>query len=209
MDLVNTAKRTREYISFREDEDVEGIVELGFWAMPNGHIHCETCGNLNVPWCEHCEKLVRANGDAEAVWLENRPSIHHIEVPMFPNLNMWRRTELVFVPRLDAYKMTIATPNMTEPYTVLGFLHEGEGRMVMRSMILDWFVAFAPSDLMCRASSHKFRQEMKWQDDMKDHNKAIVQRWSVWSNGVCTGCTMADDWADLIPEDASGKRSVF
>lgn len=187
-------------------------IGLDIWALPNGHLACDNCEGK--PWCEHIETLVRENADAEILWQdEGEPyDALELEIPVFPTANLWGRVVLEKSQRISlAYRASFfIRPGITADGVFLGHIHGGEGRYVLRSMLLDYFQgAIDPRTLKCNAGVHTFKQEMKWQSDMKDPNTAIMQYWSVWVNKTCIGCAIdASDWADLIP-DAKSVPNVF
>lgn len=161
-------------------------------------------------WCTHIEGAVRDNADSEAIFDANE-ELGFLEIPMFPSLNLWARVRLALNVKLEAYKVYMDWDgNPPTDSNFLGFLHHGEGRMVIRSMILNFFEGEVNlSSLACKSSAHKMRQEIDWQKSLNDPNKRIPQLWSVYQNGACIACTMsAGEWADLVPDAGEG-RKVF
>ena len=134
-----------------------------------------------------------------------------LQIPIFPTKSLWARGELLYVGKFDAYKVGIDTDESTQSVHI-GFLHRGEGRNVIRQMILDWFDGQfgASTTVKCRSASHKPLQELQWTQAMKDDNKRIQNLWSVWDTHSCIACIgLVGDMSDLVPDGSSTRRPVF
>lgn len=178
----------------------------------DGNIRCQGCPE-SPTWCMHVELLTVENGDAEPMWqLFSEDAAFGLQIPMFPTKNLWARASLMYVGKVDAYKVGIDAEEFTESIQI-GFLHHGEGRNVIRQMILDWFDGqFGMSKtLKCMSASHKVTAEMYWVEAMQDDNKRIQNLWSVWDTHSCIDCNSlaAGDMSDLVPDASSTRRPVF
>lgn len=180
-----------------------------FYWTDDGNIVCQACPST-PNWCMHIELLTIENGDANPIW-EMGELLWSIQIPLFPTANLWTRASLKYVTKVDAYAVGISTDEATENIQ-MGYLHRGEGRNVIRQMILDWFDGqFGRSTtLTCMSSSHKPFQELQWQEAMKDDNRRIKNLWSVWDTHSCIACSVSPDaFDDLVPDGSSTRRPVF
>lgn len=174
-------------------------------AEDNGHLRCD---EDKTYWCAHIEFGVRNGLDVEFIWnyLDRFESNEWlpIEVPMVPNHNQWAAVHLSIrkIGGMPVLNVNLLQPNGDDE-VFLGFLANGEGRLVLRSMVYDWFRGVVDVDsLKCMSRSHKFVEQMKWQDDMKDEQRGPAQLWSVWQTGNCLSCTYdaSSGIDDLIPD---------
>lgn len=183
-----------------------------FHLRDDHHIVCDDCASPtgdDVLWCMHIELLTIENGDADWIW--SWAPTFEVMIPMFPTSGLWVRASLRLVEKYDACVVSIETDESTE-HIRMGFLHEGEGRNVIRQMILDWFDGQfgASTDLKCMSASHKLSSEVVWGDAMRDANKRILNFWSVWDTHTCVYCRNGEgDISDLIPDASSTRRPVF
>lgn len=165
---------------------------------PNGHIKCLDCKTY---WCKHLQACVLDNSDSELIWEDPKSDVI-LEVPMIPTHNQWARMSLITTdlptPTYEVNYVDADTGALHE----LGFLHPGEGRGVLRSMMFDWFTGFVdPREIACRASSHKFVQQMQWEEDMKKGgSRQMAQLWCAWQSRSCLNCTWSTPDPDLIPD---------
>ena len=186
-------------------------IPVQFAWTDDGNIRCQSCPE-SPTWCMHVEMLTIENGDAEPIWeMGENEAMFGLQIPMFPTKDLWARAELVYVGKVDAYTVGIDTDESTENIR-MGFLHRGEGRNVIRQMILDWFDGQfgASTNLQCMSASHKVSSEIAWIDAMRDDNKRILNYWSVWDTHSCIYCKNGEgDMSDLIPDASSTRRPVF
>lgn len=186
-----------------------------FWFLPNGHIECNSC---HTYWCGHIEAFVKDHADAETMWgiideARSERNYQHIELPVVPTANIWAELSLTFTD-LPGNPMQVNLVRDGGQVYEIGFTHPGEGRLVLRSMVFDWFATHVYTEnLKCEKVSHGFNQEMLWVKDMKAGGASrAAQFWSVWLKGGCLGCVAGDaNWsADLIPDPSSSStRRVF
>lgn len=196
--------------SFFEWQGENLQIPVQFYWTDDGNIRCQSCPE-SPTWCMHIEMLTTENGDAEPIWLGEEELNFDLQIPLFPTSGLWVKARLVYVGKLNAYKVGIDTEESTENLR-MGYLHQGEGRGVIRNMILDWFdgVFGDNTNLKCMSASHKPLQEMAWVEAMRDKNKRIKNLWSVWDTHSCIACTVSpDSFSDLVPDASSTRRSVF
>lgn len=159
---------------------------------------CETC---NEPWCEHIEDFIRHNADAEFWWVPVPTNERLIMVPIVPTAALWVTMRLEYKEKVAAYAVSFDDEAFVH---FLGFVHRGEGRYVLRSMMIDWFWGHVDtSTFKCDAFSHGYKREMMWQHAMQKRSTSFPQLFSLWRTKMCVAChnsTAGDDWDDLIPD---------
>lgn len=188
--------------------------DIDFWVMLNSHIQC---GEDNSYWCEHIASALEANVDAEELWIQLATGIIenkevHMDIPMIPTVNQWARIALVLDEafKTPAYEVVYIGPGEDKTNSV-GHIHPGEGRMIIRSMIFDWFRSMVTvENLSCQSSSHKYAAQMQWEKDIKNPKRKPAQEWSVWSSTNCLTCAAGGNasFDDLVPE-VDKKESIY
>jgi len=165
----------------------------------NGHLMCEECGTY---WCLHVEKFVKDEDDVDIIW-SNYPDDVHLEVPVIPTANLWASINLIQSPKMSStvYRVEYESTHESGEIFFIGFTHPSEGRVVLRSMLLDWFTGTQADDAMnCTSRGHGYNQVMRLKRDSKDAGKKITQQWSIWATGKCLGCTFSSGASpDLVP----------
>lgn len=219
--------KTRKLIHITADED-------SIYWMPNGHVKCDTCEEY---WCKHIKRMLMENLDAASLWEEfnvefdkSKPIIK-IKVPMKPQSGQWVRVTLenaflAYPSMRVTFSSKGITPilhsSITREEHFIGFIHPSEGRMVIRSMVYDWFRGNVADNVgsveanLCTSGSHKYRQELQWGKDMNTDNR-LAQLWSVFMTGYCLACNgvdlsgeVKDGWDDdLVPEGEKKRESVW
>jgi hypothetical protein len=167
----------------------------------NGHILCDECATY---WCVHVEEVVKKNLDVNFIW-EQYPGTQKIAVPIIPTANQWAMVELVEpdVHGVPTYEAWIDSGHSGIPdASLFGFIHESEGRLILRSMVLDWFEGTLAYDIVsCPSRGHGYKQQTMFMRDMKSRKSGTAQKWSIWSTGKCLGCSFdISRNKDLIPE---------
>lgn len=120
---------------------------------PTGTLACSRC---TPNWCEHIQRVVTDGLDATSVWdhVISNPTLPNVTVPILPSKNLWLTVQLLRpenpVGSITSAKVKIShpkpIPRRPESEEVLGFIAEGEGRNVLRQMLLDWFEPLVPPD---------------------------------------------------------------
>lgn len=190
--------------------------------MPNGHIKCEDDQKY---WCEHVQGVIIQSLDAESLWEEftDNPAGIEIEVPMVPSSNLWARVTLQDAEQKYACRQVIwdssvvpwLTGTLTGPSSrvdqpnFIGYLLPGEGRMVIRNMMFDWFKGLGEIGVTCSSSSHGYKEEREWIKAINNSVRKWGELWSVYTTGFCLDCNPTGGWSDdLIPENDK-KASVW
>lgn len=175
-----------------------------FWRTDSGALECREC--QDSIWCAHIEEVIKSNLDAETI----SDLDEQIKVPIFPTAAMWANCLLDYIQKLESFKVYFIPEHVRVDDIAkrnydgfIGFLGKGEGRGVIRSMILDWFKGTVDTEgMLCPMSSHGFAAQVRWERDMQDPTKAFIQQWAVWSTSKCLGCSgTAAAFDDLIPDD--------
>jgi hypothetical protein len=170
------------------------------------HITCLECDQV---WCAHLANITRENLDTEFIWGEENAELvlrQSIQVPIVPTMSMWAEVTLTLNDRLKAYMVEFDS-------VFIGFIHRGEGRGVLRSMMIDWFRGTDFAAKECIQIGHSYKAQMVWQRDMQpnaNEGRKFSQQWSVFTTGRCLVCNgEADDFSDLAPEDDKQSRSPW
>lgn len=157
-----------------------------------GHLMCDLCA---TQWCSHIEKFIRKMEDAELVW-EKYPDDIEVQVPIVPTANLWANAVLISrADSITSYGLSLGHPDSSgvDPWGIksafIGFVNPGEGRIIFREMILDWFSANHADDEECKAPGHGYHENIRWQKDMRDPQLRLRQQWAVYMTGKCLGCT--------------------
>lgn len=173
-------------------------------ASNPGHLSCDECNTL---WCNHIERYVRNMEDAEDVWADY-PDDCEIMIPIVPTSNVWARG--ILTSRADAiqsYGLSLEV-QQKDPYGTsaefIGFVNPGEGRIVFREMVLDWFVAHHADDgKECIAPGHGYHEQVRWNRDMDDPMLKLRQQWTLFMTGKCLGCTYDSSSNDQFVPDVA------
>jgi hypothetical protein len=169
-------------------------------------------------WCQHIQIAVLDGDDAEIIWdpADDVGLPDFIMVPVVPSRKQWARVDFGDgLHESEAVKCylrpeTVEIDVQPEELDFLGFLNRGEGRGVLRQMIIDNLqLLVAQKKPICNSTRHGYKAELLWGEDMKrtwTEVEKIAQYWSVINTQQCLTCSTshASSWDDLIP-DASTK----
>jgi len=209
-------------IKMKKFEQIATVTGSVLTWQPNGHIKCETDQKY---WCKHISIALKENLDAESLWNEfisDQDGLpFQIEIPVNPDKNLWA-TVILNNAKLAYPGMTVIyyetgrerkSPILhtslvgSESEHFVGYIHPGDGRMIVRTMLINWFKGNVPvKNLHCTSGSHKYSQEMIWEADVADESKKWFQYWCCYTTGHCISCASGQssktDWPeDLIPGD--------
>lgn len=179
----------------------------------DGYLKCSECGLESWNWCPHIEDSVRAHADAESIWnIQDEQLPHFIEVPMYPSAMLWAPVELRKSDLIPTALRIVFYEEAPKLPIDLGFINPGDGRLVMRSMLIEYFESqiMRGRPFACESSSHGYKQEMKWQDNCRT-NLRIFEYWSIYRNKVCLACwdDIMNFSKDLVPSSEKEKFSSF
>ena len=186
--------------------DVLTVGSTNVEVRRNGYLKCDDCDQY---WCEHIEALIKDGDDADSLW--HNYTIGRDEmvmVPMVPSLNLW--ATVVLRPDhempVQCYEVLFSHDPAAEGVFV-GYLHVGEARATIRTMLWDWFQGYpGTNNIECKSSGHGFRQQMVWERKvLANHKTYLINAWSIKYDGKCIACatTGSDDFSDLVPDDDS------
>lgn len=174
--------------------------------QPSGSITCNKHPASGGGWCEDIEWALGRRLDASDVWehgMSVDPWLPHVTVPIMPSKQLWA------IVRLHKLDNNLLRAVKTEPHRrdsgelqSLGFISKGEGRMILREMILDWFQEFLDIDKhRCRSIEHTARKTMLVSQDCNSSSVAVfINCWTMYHFDECEYC-----WA---AGRSSGRRAV-
>ena len=174
-----------------------------FAGQDDGHLYCHECET--AVWCQHLASVVSGLGDYELFFTEEHydKGDFIVQIPAFPTRNIFMEAECAYrTDMADTLEVRFKDRNKNDYW--LGFMHPGEARNTLRSMLFDWFTAeFATVVFTCPAGTHKPAQEAKVQKLMATEAGFLMTRFSIWSMGMCTACIEGSttDFSDLVPDD--------
>lgn len=182
-----------------------------FSALSNGKIICNEKHSEFPPkplnWCNHIQKAAVLRWDAQAIWVSGQEQwdSFYLEIPMFPNDNLWASVELI---KVDSKTPVYAVdwhecPTNLNHATRLCYLNPGEGRNVIRQVLVEYMWADRFRVKSCKAGHHNYSAEMRWQQDTKSGSSRLApQYWSVYTTEQCLTCRIGDPSSDpsLIPD---------
>lgn len=184
----------------------------------NGFILCKSDSTY---WCSHIELAVRRGEDtpylASLLEVERGhvpPIVHPMSVPMFPTHNLWEDVNLepTAIGNGGTWAWAVTRYDGQGNKEFIGFIGEGEGRLVVRTMLFDNFAQVDTSSLECKNPTHGLIQEREWKKAIQDSQGATAQYYSVARSGKCLACRarLADPNAeDLVPQDTGGPKSPW
>lgn len=178
--------------------------DVSFVLRSSGYIECGECDFAK--WCEHNEILTRERGDRRAIWTntsDELPESLFLEIPMFPSENFWKKVRLKLdenMPRYAVHWRPPLHPDNAEAPLIM-FLNPGEGRNVIRTVLVEYMLYSMKPDAECKAGHHGYIAQIAWENDMKTSRKT-VQLWSVYTTDMCLTClvNMNVTDPDLIPD---------
>jgi hypothetical protein len=214
---VTAFKNPRVTITFAavEQDPLGGSVTKNVTLLDNkeGFLECKAHGATTF-WCEHIKEVVMKELDRVSFVPDDVDIYDHhgYQVPIFPEkLHLFGRVVLNgIVKNVHAVKVYFIPEGMPDEMDehYLGFLHSGEGRKVLRSMLLDFARAYTEQpDFQCRSSSHDFQAQMKWEQIMAQPPDSVIRiatAFSLLNSQMCIACADpinadTDDNSDLIP----------
>lgn len=169
------------------------------------------CGNHpGQQFCDHIEACISQHADAGML---TAPDVEKtgikIKVPVAPRQDQWAWVKFgEFHEATLSYKLYLEVASTKRDERFLGFIQQGEGRAVIRSMIYDWFRTNVETDgLSCSATSHKYREENNWTKNISLGGAIqLAEYWSVFTTKMCLTCNLRVlSFDDLVP-DAGGSK---
>lgn len=195
------------------DKKFRSIVTDAVVTGTSGYLACRRCVSY---WCAHVEKAMKEGLDAHFVFADLREvGDYHLGVPIVPSRNIYAE---VWAEkwRSDSLKTWLISPQDATQNQMfgdhgifLGFLNEGEGRNVLRQMILaefaSDFVEIEPQG-KCKSPSHNvFTQKAIELACNNDAGARVANGWCMRFYNKCVSCFAAEGASndfdpDLVPE---------
>lgn len=162
----------------------------------SGYLLCEEHGTY---WCGEIEKACRDGVDLDWYFKDNiSPNNGHnfqIMVPMIPTQNLWTEVdcEQIKLPG-DTWALQCCALELPDIEDV-GMIMAGEGRLTLRSLILDQFWGtINPDELKCEAGSHGYKQSMRLQQHKKEGGSNwTAELWAMFVEQKCLSCISQQD----------------
>jgi hypothetical protein len=167
---------------------------------------CVPCGGLSN--CSHVKHAITDN-------LDNRIfEFNEVEVPLSLQDSVWVRLALGETGNRLAKTVSIAAAHyftrsgLTIPEAsyleerYLGLTSPGEGRRVLRAMLIEWLRTWAvDTQPKCASRAHGIQAEVEWKNATELGK--IQNYWSIILHNSCTNCQSYADMGfgdDLLPE---------
>jgi hypothetical protein len=152
------------------------------------------------------------NLDADHLW-KDYPIAENLIIPVVPTSQVFIKVKLSGM-NADSAALTITMDDIgaRKDDVFVGFLNPGEGRGIIRQHIINWFDVKFASIRQCNFQSHGPKAEAEWQARSVRSSTNFLDRYSVWSFGMCVFCftrTGDQDDEDLIPQDDDKKTSLW
>lgn len=180
----------------------------------SGHLVCMICSEL---WCPHIHEIVKDGTDAPFIRKHIGKSAF-VSVPLVPTLSVHASVWLVPMPRDEfrakAYLLSpgnaLRECQATGDDIFLGFITSGEGRLVLRRMILAFFEADMGPDMEvpCLSMNHDWGRKAQIATMLRDDGvqRQLIEAWHIKWYKKCSVCFIetsnkpANPFApDLIP----------
>lgn len=177
-----------------EYEDAE-LGQVSIENFDNGHLVCSRFhpDTDDTPhfWCAGIEKFIKTGRDMLMIWDKTPESMHpdtqYLQVPVFPTYNIWTRVTLTLDTRYERYQITWAKSDDLLDSEVLGYLNPGEGRSVVRSLLIQKMETEHELPKTCGAYAHNFNEEMQFRKRIQGPY-APAEHWMIWTTGRCIAC---------------------
>lgn len=178
----------------------------------NGVLQCSVRQHEGVGirhWCDHIRSCIE--GEDDATWCFDPGALI---VPMFPTSDMYAEVRIDDKVTAGGRRLLIPVQdggNYSPDQDFVGFISPGEGRKVIRSMLLNWAEAKVrrpgdPDGAECRSSMHgvtaenRLKQMYQNAQSKQSRNMQAINTWSVADVGVCVMCAATASSPDLVPD---------
>lgn len=178
-----------------------------FFVNNEGYIVCNEEHDLDkvdsISWCHHLAHVISEGLDASDIEPGSK-----LMVPIFPKQHIWIQVEIEHESYGPAHKMSFTyLPDYGNEIVVqLGFWCPGEGRLSIRSVILEWLKGqVSPADvddefkihIKCPSTIHNVHAQNKM-----DNNKSPEWKWKcIWYIVLEKACTTCIEWSFTDPDD--------
>ena len=165
----------------------------------DGEMRCMKCNKMG--WCEHIKEYIALQLDKESL----HPDML-VLVPLFPTFSLFTTVRIADESYPGVALMEIEhSPDFGALRRVaLGFWNEGEGRLSMRKVIIDWLKSRYPAgraDLSCPSTTHKFPQVKELGKQLDLGVKYLwPNAWAMLMEGACLPCIELSTDPDDVPD---------
>lgn len=163
-----------------------------------GNLSCSGVNCRAAVWCEHIQEVITSGHDAPSVWAHGfsvDPWTPFVDVPVMPTQEIWAKVRLDQASD-SVLKVNLHAPPQRNPpdgYSpFIGFISEGEGRAVIRQMLIGWFEPWYNQhsrDVPCGSIHHTPGRTMQVirQGDANPVNK-FINAWTLFFFQQCMIC---------------------
>lgn len=157
---------------------------------PTGALVCSKC---QPSWCRHIQYVVEHGLDDRSVWdhgFSLDPCLPNVSIPVMPSFSLWMSVKLTRVGDSTAVlKVYIHHPRPTEAEKLLGFIGEGEGRNILRQMVIEWFEPRLHGDpVACGNILHSVGRDVRQSEVVQDEAGKFANAWTLYHFGECIVC---------------------
>lgn len=176
---------------------------------------CSQAGHVKE-WCEHKAVLMQSNADAKQFdGFSPDDGEHQVTVPLFPTRDINVRCTVVPLHSGGMSEVSLVLPNpdpAAQPRLEhLGILTPGEGRLAIRTLIVEWLRFQYEHVVACRVSTHSKSPLDPFSPNAKTARRidnldsisevpALIDTLSLLSVGACSKCAAYLDPGTDIPE---------
>jgi hypothetical protein len=183
-----------------------GIAD-GLLFSNTGEVFCAFCKEAQK-WCSHLQNSMLDYSDSKLIWglfpETESPNEIEIEIPVFPSFDFWEKVSLVRnTTGSNPVKEIFWTEITSQDHTFLGFLNPGEGRQVIRLLLIQQlWINFDIVNSACLSSTHGPQEQVRWyKQTSPNSNLRPIQFWSVYRTGLCLLCLKKlNSISDLVPD---------
>lgn len=177
------------------------------YVDPNHDFKLGCSVHEGVDHCSHRQDVIRHNLDADQMWgMSGVPD--EILIPIMPSMGIYAHLSIQEIDdnpdMVSVYYVSERKGNAIIQSDFLGFFSRGEGRKMLRMMMLNYLeVKFIEID-KCKGPRHGITEERIWRANQGNLMQHFKDQYNVWHYNLCTACFdkkpaySSDD--DLIPE---------
>lgn len=158
------------------------------------------CTQHDLEWCKHLEEILSYRSDSQEIFSPDHESVEQwvCVVPIFPTHGLFHSVKLKWIP-FPVPALDITDIDDDKSY---GILAEGDGRAVIREMLIFDLMADRRDNILCKSKSHKFAHEMLLAKHLEDKKWRLIEKWCILKTGKCHSCLepgSTEDFSDLVP----------
>lgn len=173
----------------------------------DGTVMCGAHDQL-TDWCEHLADNMISNGDQAIIWDimegQEKPEKWDLQIPVFPTNDLFETVTLNKLVSYNTLRWIVEWDiDPLSPSVTLGLLNRGEGRNVVRRLMVEYMWSATDNQApQCKASTHSLPQENLYIRETHPSSKhRAMNVWSVWREGMCIPCMVqTNQLIDLVPD---------